>query len=254
MEDVSPVAGYRIELFMGHKWGQRFNVTLTGLEPECSSHLAIGLAEIFSENCYKGKRIMSVGVSGKTVISNMDVFSIAGCRRGLTRKRRVTADARGDFVLSFSAAVDKSMFSFVQLGNTRPTAKPRTNTPVKPTPKSPSRSPTTVLLAPLSPSVTFVPGELTVQENGLLLSTGLASKLIGTKGTLVSYHNGGQSATPFHLDPDAGAVFPDTDANNPGGWIYVNNAEVHPKYGVPEGQGGVGAFTFNKDGHLIDDR
>jgi Bacterial protein of unknown function (DUF839) len=102
-------------------------------------------------------------------------------------------------------------------------------------------------------SVTYVPGELTVQENGLLLSTGLKSKLIGTKDRPVQYDNGGQSSALFHKDADAGAVFVDPNTEgNPDGWIYVNNAEVQPFNGVPEGQGGVGAFTFDKDGEILD--
>jgi hypothetical protein len=46
--------------------------------------------------------------------------------------------------------------------------------------------------------------------------------------------------------PDFGATFVDTRPENPGGWIYVSNSEVRrPWY-----QGGVGAITFDSQGHI----
>lgn len=90
--------------------------------------------------------------------------------------------------------------------------------------------------------VSFIPGDLTVNENGLLLSTGLTARIIARYGDPVTYDTGGQSAIPFHKDPDAAAVFETTD----GGWIYVSNSEDVP--------GGVGAIRFNSNGEVIDYR
>ena len=56
--------------------------------------------------------------------------------------------------------------------------------------------------APVEGGVTYVPGEATVNENGLLLSTGLTSRIIATKNTKVQYHNGGESSENFHSAPD----------------------------------------------------
>ena len=64
---------------------------------------------------------------------------------------------------------------------------------------------------------TYVPGDLTKRENGLLLSTGLSARIIAQTGSKVSYANGGRSESNFHVDPDAGAVFVDTSGSNPGG-------------------------------------
>ncbi len=64
---------------------------------------------------------------------------------------------------------------------------------------------------------TYIPGDLTKRENGLLLSTGLSSTLIAQTGRRVSYTNGGRSSSTFHGDPDAGAVFEDKSGTNPGG-------------------------------------
>ena len=60
-------------------------------------------------------------------------------------------------------------------------------------------SPTT---PPVEGGLTYVPGEATVYENGLLLSTGLTSRIIATKNTKVQYHNGGESSENFHSAPD----------------------------------------------------
>ena len=66
---------------------------------------------------------------------------------------------------------------------------------------------------------TYIPGQLSKVENGLRLSTGLTARIIATTGNKVTYTgpNGGQSSAAFHIDPDAGAVFPDSSVSNPGG-------------------------------------
>jgi hypothetical protein len=94
---------------------------------------------------------------------------------------------------------------------------------------------------------TYVPGNLTVSENGLILSEGLTAKIIGTAGQLLTYADGQKSDAPFHTMPDAGACFVDSRLWNMGGWIYVSNSEAKEV-------GGVGALTFNKFGELIDYR
>jgi len=98
-------------------------------------------------------------------------------------------------------------------------------------------------------NVTFVPGDLSVKEAGLLLSTGLRARVIGTTGQRVDYFNGTKSSKAFHGNPDFGATFPDTRPNNIGGWVYVSNSEIDIT-----GKGGVGAITFDKDGNVIDYR
>jgi hypothetical protein len=66
---------------------------------------------------------------------------------------------------------------------------------------------------------TYIPGDLSKVENGLLLSTGLTARIIATSGNRVTYtgSSGGQSSISFHAAPDAAAVFPDTSASNPNG-------------------------------------
>ena len=126
-----------------------------------------------------------------------------------------------------------------------PTASPISSPMAIPV-ASPTLKPTT---SPTEPSpVTYRPGELTVQENGMILSKGLKSRLLAKPGENVAYHNGEMSNIPFHIRPDGAATFPVPDdyGSNKGGWVYVSNSE-----GKELGSGGVGAVMFDKDGNVI---
>lgn len=141
----------------------------------------------------------------------------------------------------------------------QPTQSPLPPPTISPTfaVKATTASPT---VAPISPpsqtqgdtetvsEPTYIPGKLTKQKFGLLLSEGLNAALIATTDQQVLYADGTWSSDLFHSLPDAGATFPDTRPENPGGWIYVSNSEVKNK------RGGVGAFTFDKDGNVLDFR
>ena len=103
------------------------------------------------------------------------------------------------------------------------------------------------LLSEVPIPAAYEPGRLDVFQLEMYLSRGLTSKVIATAGSHVTYANAIKSAAPFHIEPDGAAVFEDDSAgNNPGGWIYVSNSEGD------NGQGGVGAITFNADGDIID--
>ena len=105
--------------------------------------------------------------------------------------------------------------------------------PAYPTPR-PTASPLPTA-SPRPTSVTYKPGELTVSENGLLLSTGLSSKVVARTGDRMP---GGEI---FHGAPDAGACFAHP---SDGGWAYVSNSEVGG------GAGGVGSIKFNAAGDV----
>ena len=70
---------------------------------------------------------------------------------------------------------------------------------------------------PTEGDVTYIPGDLTVNENGLLLSTGLTARIVATTGTFVGYADGSSSDRRFHVDPDGAAVFAITSGSNAGG-------------------------------------
>ena len=72
-------------------------------------------------------------------------------------------------------------------------------------------------VAPQKGPLTFIPGEFTLNENGLSLSTGLTSRLIAKTGSKVSYQGGGQSSASYLSKPDFGATFNITSGANAGG-------------------------------------
>ena len=104
----------------------------------------------------------------------------------------------------------------------------------------------------------YVPGNLVVEENGLLLSQGLTARIIATSGERVEYaHGAGESDRDFHVQPDAAECFPDPRPGNAGGWIYVSNSEAKPlnrDEGTDQTPGGVGAITFDATGNVLDYR
>ena len=96
-------------------------------------------------------------------------------------------------------------------------------------------------IPPTLPGVTYKPGEATVFQEGLLLSTGLRARKIATKNERVQYFDGSQSIEIFHTAPDAAAVFEDPVT---GDYVYVSNSESST-------DGGVGAIRFNALGQVI---
>lgn len=111
----------------------------------------------------------------------------------------------------------------------------------------PSARPTESSDMRFTTNVTYVPGELSVWENGLVLSTGLRSKLIATSGERVEFADEGMSNRDFHEHPDGAAIF---SVLEDGGWVYASNAEVSEEDdGIA---GGAGAIRFNKYGEVID--
>jgi hypothetical protein len=130
-----------------------------------------------------------------------------------------------------------------------PSPKPTPSATPKPTPgptRAPTGKPTPV---PTYRPATYVPGNLTHEEVGLLLSEGLRARIIATTGEPVEYHDGSLSEELFHGRPDFGATFADRRPFNEGGWVYASNSEM-----PEEGAGGVGSVTFDRDGNIIDYR
>lgn len=131
---------------------------------------------------------------------------------------------------------------------TSPTIVPPTSLPTMPPTASvagpgPETEKEQEQLAP----ATYIPGNLTHIQVGILLSEGLNARLIATAGKPVQYHDGSVSQRSFHSLPDAGATFPDPRPGNEGGWVYVSNSEHNTT-----GLGSVGALTFDASGNVID--
>ena len=96
---------------------------------------------------------------------------------------------------------------------------------------------------PANGPVSYVPGDLSVEQNGLRLSKGLSSKIIARTGSTVEYtggvdnvriqssqifHKTGgfdnlgvQSNEIFHENPDGAAVFSISSGSNSGGYVFI---------------------------------
>lgn len=125
--------------------------------------------------------------------------------------------------------------------NLNPIATP-TNSPVANPVPTATVAPAGVRTSPpVPPGVTYIPGQATVFQAGLKLSTGLTARIIAEKGKPVKFDTGGVSGQNFHDAPDGAAVFAD-DAT--GGWIYASNSESSTR-------GGVGAITLDSQGRVV---
>jgi hypothetical protein len=73
------------------------------------------------------------------------------------------------------------------------------------------------------------PGNLTAFQVGLL-SDGLEVRLVAQAGCTAVYdrHDGSTPAAHFHGKPDAGATFPDTRPNDPGGFMHASIPNWRP--------------------------
>ena len=191
-------------------------------------------------------------------------FLVKGHQPENTASAQVTSPQLEDLA-TFAPTV--SLAASPSIDTTHPTKSP-TKTPLIPPTKSPQMPPTTspVVSSTQSPSSaateldtsaapsavvkeTYIPGNLTRQEAGLLLSEGLLTRIIATSGEPVQYQDGTFSTITYHGSPDFGATFPDTRPFNEGGWVYASNSEMEEA-----GKGGVGALTFNSEGNIIDYR
>lgn len=92
------------------------------------------------------------------------------------------------------------------------------------------------------PKDPFIPGELTIKQEGLRLSTGLTVKVLAAAGDPVKFTSperaSKESTIPFHAEPDGAAVFELDD----GGWVYMSNSEI------PSKDGGVYGLEFDAQG------
>ncbi|KAL3936499.1 MAG: hypothetical protein SGBAC_008201, partial [Bacillariaceae sp.] len=179
-------------------------------------------------------------------------------------------------LVDLDLAVDMvQILSVTEIQPTSPPTKAPTNseednnnatTTGTPMTQMPSDSPSS---APSETVITYVPGKLTVKSNGLLLSEGLACRILAKTGQpvaltgLASSTNSSGTAVPvseqvFHIEPDGAGVFetvvhPEGNGNHrhlvEGGWVYISNSENENR-----GEGGVGGIYFNAEGEVVEYR
>ena len=127
--------------------------------------------------------------------------------------------------------------TFPQPTNLRPTSSgiASDNTRPAPVPAPAPNQPVTL---------TYIPGDLSREYEGLKLSRGLKATIVAEADSQVQYANGEESDEDFEQDPAGGATFAQPD----GGWIYVVD------FDRGNDRGGVGALTFNAEGGVTDYR
>jgi hypothetical protein len=104
------------------------------------------------------------------------------------------------------------------------------------------------VIEPAGPDTRFEPGNLSHTQHGIRLSRGLKLRLLAQSGDFVEYgeqRDGRKSSERFHKLPDGAATITISDEDG-GGFIYVSNSEAE------NGEGGVGAIKFDKDGYVTD--
>jgi len=114
--------------------------------------------------------------------------------------------------------------------------------------EQPTAAPT---ISPTSEPAPYIPGDLTVSKEGVLLSTGLDVRIIATSLERIRLADGTLTADKFHNRPDAGATFAiprdyvELYDKYPGGYVYTSNAES-------SWDGGVGSIFFDGDHNVVD--
>ena len=137
-----------------------------------------------------------------------------------------------------------------------PTEEPTTTTPTNAPSIAPTNSPTPVpssaptnsptrgqTLSPTeSPFMLFSYGESLYTDNdlGIQISVGLTVKLVARAGRRVTFANGGQSSSVYHMYMDGAGITTLDD----GGYVYVSNSEDDWELG------GVHGLYFSKDGDI----
>lgn len=108
-------------LFRTHRSSRSFAYILDGLIPGQAVGVEMGWAEIWTDNCAIGKRVMSISVNGEIVNPAMDVYKEVGCEAAYIQKYTTHVDSEGKVVVLLSASVENAMLSYLRL--TEPTSE-----------------------------------------------------------------------------------------------------------------------------------
>jgi Malectin domain len=113
---VAGTSNYQGDLFRHHRWHKGgFTYTISGFAAGASYAVTLGFAEIWEPNCAKGKRIFEVLANGSLIVSNLDVFAVAGCKKAYTTTKTVAANASGKIELKFVAVAENPFVSFIDV-------------------------------------------------------------------------------------------------------------------------------------------
>jgi Malectin domain len=113
---LADVGGYKGSQFRHHRWSPNaFRYTIAGFAPSVLHTVTLGFAETYQPNCGTGKRVFNVVANDVQVVSNLDVFSVAGCKRGFTSTHTVTANEFGEIEIKFVPVRENPFISFIHI-------------------------------------------------------------------------------------------------------------------------------------------
>lgn len=103
------------EQFRTHRWGSDFTYTISGLIPNASYQVQVGLAEVWEPNCVGGKRQFDILVNDVIVKELLDVYATVGCRTALVETYQANASTSGEVRVGFLAKVENAMVSSIEI-------------------------------------------------------------------------------------------------------------------------------------------
>ncbi len=84
------------------RWNSSFTYTIPGLTAGKAYVVRLDWAELTFQ--YTGARVFNVAINGSAVLSNFDVYAIAGYKKALAESFNATANGSGQIVIAFSQA------------------------------------------------------------------------------------------------------------------------------------------------------
>lgn len=117
--NAAPAAVYQTE-----RYGN-FNYTIGGLTAGGSYTVRLHFAEIAFTSA--GARIFNVAINSTRVLTNFDIFSVAGANTALVKEFAATANAQGQIVVQYASVKDNAKSSGIEVISAGGNAAPPTN-------------------------------------------------------------------------------------------------------------------------------
>ena len=110
------------DAYQSARYGNSFNYTLPGLTPGASYTLMLQFNEPYwgvgNNGGGVGSRVFDVSVNGTPVLTNFDIYAMAGgANKAITEEIPVTADTNGNVTIQFNTVTDNAIVSGIQLFN-----------------------------------------------------------------------------------------------------------------------------------------
>ncbi len=131
-------------VYQSVRWNANFTYTIPGLTAGSNYTVLLHWAELTWTAA--GQRMFNVAINGTSVLSNFDVFAVAGNKEAYSRAFPATANSSGQIVIAFTkGTADNPFINGIQVF---------TQSGVTSTSTGPSKTPTTTPSASVTPSLT----------------------------------------------------------------------------------------------------